>query len=60
MNYEAVKDAIRAMKFENPKDGFDRVFNLALDSAVRKVELLEVEDNLNTLQKEMAHHERIS
>jgi len=49
--YKEIMDALAKLKYQFPKDGFDRVFNIGIDAAIAKVEIMmETEGIMNSLQ----------
>ena len=38
--YKEVIEALKKLKFTFPKDGFDRIYNLGIDAAIQRVELM--------------------
>lgn len=49
--YKEIMEALAKLKYQFPKDGFDRVFNLALDAAIKRVQIMmEVEGIDNYLE----------
>ena len=53
MDYEIVRTALRDLKFQLPKDGFDRTFNLGIDSAIRRIDLLEEAEAIEKMKEDL-------
>jgi hypothetical protein len=48
--YIVVIEALERLKFKYPADSVDRVFNMAIDAAIRKVLLI---DSIEAIEKEI-------